>query len=639
MNQQIIKHFAFFSFCYLMIFRVAAQCPLMEGAMINSCGANEGPNEFIVFSTTRPNPVSAYNFYYSLNNQPSSNPTKTLAGASVSNKSGTGTITSLCCKIKNVTSPTAFIPANSKVIFIPSNFDWQYNISSLCSGDTIYVAFINTSIAPTNWDVAGNLGNFPATRYLQIVDIINNCLSLPVSYDQSIWSANLDGNAVLWNSAGSPTGFNNGCDFGPSGPSISFTNSTICLGTSSTSIPFTITGCPDKYSINWNASSVTAGFSNITNASLPTSSSFILNIPPTAVAGNYSANLTIQNSLSNVTSTFPLMITITDRPTIVAPSNKTVCNGIVLSATNFMSSTSGATYSWTNDNTSIGLSASGNGSVPAFTAVNTGAIPQTANVFVTADVNGCSGTPVSYTITVNSNTTPLFTQIESVCTGTSFNLPAISNNGIVGSWDPAINNNTTTTYTFTPDPTMGNCVLPVTMTVEVHDINADAGVDNIVTAYVPYQLQGSGGAANLQYTWVPSSALNNPTVPNPIAVLNSDTKFYLTVSDGSGCKGYDSVMIRVYRDSGFYVPSAFTPNGDGLNDVVKVIPVSISKIEYFRIFNRYGNLVFETSDISKGWDGNYKNKKQDTGSYIFIVKGISITGTPVVRKGTLLLIN
>ena len=66
---------------------------------------------------------------------------------------------------------------------------------------------------------------------------------------------------------------------------------------------------------------------------------------------------------------------------------------------------------------------------------------------------------------------------------------------------------------------------------------------------------------------------------------------------------------------------------------------SISKIEYFRIFNRYGNLVFETSDISKGWDGNYKNKKQDTGSYIFIVKGISITGTPVVRKGTLLLIN
>jgi hypothetical protein len=249
MNQQIIKHFAFFSFCYLMIFRVAAQCPLMEGAMINSCGANEGPNEFIVFSTTRPNPVSAYNFYYSLNNQPSSNPTKTLAGASVSNKSGTGTITSLCCKIKNVTSPTAFIPANSKVIFIPSNFDWQYNISSLCSGDTIYVAFINTSIAPTNWDVAGNLGNFPATRYLQIVDIINNCLSLPVSYDQSIWSANLDGNAALWNSAGSPTGFNNGCDFGPSGPSISFTNSTICLGTSSTSIPFTITGCPDKYSL------------------------------------------------------------------------------------------------------------------------------------------------------------------------------------------------------------------------------------------------------------------------------------------------------------------------------------------------------------------------------------------------------
>ncbi len=639
MNQQILKHFAINVFCSLLAFNISAQCPVMEGAMINSCGVNEGPNEFIIFTTARPNPVSAYNFYYSISNQPSSNPTKTLAGASASVKSGTGIINSLCCKIKNITSPAAFIPANSKVIFIPSDFDWQYNISSLCSGDTIYVAFINTSTTPTNWSVAGNLGNYPNTRYLQVVDVINNCESTPRSYDQSIWPANLDGNAVLWNNAGDPTGFNNGCDFGPSGPTIGFTNPTVCLGTTSVTIPFTINGCPDKYSITWNASSLSAGFSNVINTPIPSSSSFNFNIPSIAAAGTYSADVTIQNSLSNVSGTFPMTITITPRPNIIMPVNKIVCNGVLISSTNFMSSSSGVIYSWTNDNTSIGLSASGNGSVPAFTAINNGTLPQIATINVTAEVNGCSGTPNSYTIIVNPNTNAVFTQLPSVCAGKNFTLPSTSDNGVTGKWTPAINNLVTTTYTFTPDTTMGNCISPTTMTVEIHEISADAGKDDIVTAYVPYQLQGSGGAANLQYSWVPSSALNNPYIPNPIAVMQSDTKFYLTVSDGSGCVGYDSVMIRVYRDSGFYVPNAFTPNGDGLNDVIKVIPVSISKIDYFRIFNRYGNMVFETTDISKGWDGYYKNKKQDTGTYIFIVKGTSITGTPVISKGSVLLIN
>lgn len=606
--------------------------------MINSCGVDEGPNEFIIFTTTRANPVSAYNFYYSTSSQPSSNPTKTLAGASTSVKSGTGTFSSLCCTIKTLTSPTAFIPANSKVIFIPSNFDWQYNISSLCSGDTIYIAYINTSISPSNWSVSGNLGNYPATRYLQVVDVLNNCESDPRSYDQSIWPENIDGNAVSWDNAGDPTGFNNGCDFGASGPAISFSNPSVCLGTPIANIPFTVSSCPDQYTIIWDAASISAGFTNITNTPLPVSSSFNVVIPSTATIGTYAAALTITNSVSGVDSTIPLTISIVGQPDFTVPANKTICSRDFVTSESFVSTTPNVTFSWTNDNTSIGLSASGIGSVPAFIAVNNSTSPQIANIVVTPSVNTCLGTAQTYSITVNPKIKPTFLPVGPICKGENFSLPAISNDGITGQWSPSINELVTTTYTFIPDPSSSSCFLPTTMTVEIHDIQADAGMDDNATYNSPYQLIGTGGAGNY-YSWSPSSVLNNANISNPIAILEEDTKFYLTVSDAAGCSAIDSVFIEVYQDSGFYVPSAFTPNGDGLNDVLKIVPISIFKIEYFRIYNRFGNIVFETADLAKGWDGYYRNKKQHTDTYIYVVKGVKRNGSSTIFKGNVLLIN
>ena len=639
MNQQSLKPLLSIVMSFLLCFHVTAQCPIMDGSMINSCGVDEGPNEFIIFTTTRSNPVSAYNFYYSTSSQPSSNPTKTLAGASASIKSGTGTFSSLCCTIKPITNPSAFIPANSKVIFIPNNFDWHYNISSLCSGDTIYIAYINTSISPSNWSVSGNLGNYPATRYLQMVDVLNNCESDPRSYDQSIWPVNLDGNAVSWNNVGDPTGFNNGCDFGASGPTIDFTNPSVCLGATSANIPYTLSGCPNQYSIIWDAASISAGFSNSSSASLPISSSFNIVIPSTATIGNYSADVTITNTVSGADSTVPLTISIVGQPDFTIPANKVICSRDFVTSESFTSSTPNVTFSWTNDNTTIGLSASGIGAVPAFIAVNNGSTPQIANIVVTPSVNTCLGTAQSYTITVNPKITPTFLQVAPICKGENFTLPITSNEAVSGLWSPTINNIATTTYTFTPSATAGSCFIPATMTVEVHDIQADAGQDDNASYNSPYQLLGTGGAGNYFYSWSPSSVLNNASIPNPVAVLDEDTKFYLTVSDGTGCSAIDSVFIKVYQDSGFYVPSAFTPNGDGLNEILKIVPISISKIEYFRIFNRFGNMVFETNDISKGWGGYYKNKRQNSDTYVYVIKAFKRDGSPVLYKGSFLLIN
>ncbi|MGC8000615.1 gliding motility-associated C-terminal domain-containing protein, partial [Salmonella enterica] len=82
---------------------------------------------------------------------------------------------------------------------------------------------------------------------------------------------------------------------------------------------------------------------------------------------------------------------------------------------------------------------------------------------------------------------------------------------------------------------------------------------------------------------------------SPTVYLANDARFFLKVTDIAGCVGYDTVYVQVYQGPDYLVPNAFTPNGDGLNDVFRAIPVGMTTPEYFRIFNRYGQVVFETN--------------------------------------------
>jgi len=642
MYYKIIERAILSSIFYFIVSSSIAQCPVLDGAMVNSCGTNEGANEFAIFTTSRSNPVSAYNVYYGQSNPPNSSGNKVLPGAAASTKTGPGVVNSLCCKIKEITAPTDFIPANSRVVFIPSAFDCVYNISSLCIGDTIYVVYIDATNPLSNWTVTGggNIANYPSSRYLQVVDILNNCPSDVRSYDSSIWPSNSDGNTVTWDDRGNAIGINNGCDFGPSAPAISISNPSVCIGTPSINLPFTIVGCPDKFSLTWDAAALAAGFINLPISLIPPSPINIA-IPVTATAGIYLANLYIENSLSGNNASQLFTITIANKPVAVLPINinTIVCNNETVNPTSFSSIPAGAVFTWTNSNTTIGLSGAGTGYISSFVATNTSASPQVSTILVTPNINGCVGLPNSYSITVNPSIFPLFTQPSTICYGNTFTLPSVSTNGISGLWSPSINDTYTTTYTFIPSSNQGACIVPTILTVNVHKIIADAGIDQNVAIGNPYQLNGSGGISNLQYSWTPAIGLNNPNISNPIAILNFDTRFYLLVSDSAGCEGRDSVFIRVYKDIGFYVPKAFTPNGDGINDIFRPIPVSISSIEYFRIFNRFGNKVFETTNVYMGWDGRFNNNKQNTDTYIYIIKGTTLDGKEVVLKGSFLLIN
>jgi gliding motility-associated-like protein len=100
----------------------------------------------------------------------------------------------------------------------------------------------------------------------------------------------------------------------------------------------------------------------------------------------------------------------------------------------------------------------------------------------------------------------------------------------------------------------------------------------------------------------------------------------------------DTLLVLVAPKADIQVPTAFTPNGDGLNDFLKPILIGINELRYFRIYNRWGVPVYHSTESKRGWDGTYKGTQQSTQSYVWMTEGISIIGEIIRKKGTVVLI-
>lgn len=199
--------------------------------------------------------------------------------------------------------------------------------------------------------------------------------------------------------------------------------------------------------------------------------------------------------------------------------------------------------------------------------------------------------------------------------------------------DPIASPVSTTSYVVGVFDNKG-CPKPAYDTVLVEvvpPVKAYAGNDTAVVIGQPLQLDASGGQ---QFQWIPSDFLSNASISNPIARLNSDIQYIVKVSTRGGCFAYDTLNVKVYKTPPeIFVPTAFTPNGDGLNDNLIPIPVGIVSIEYFRVYNRFGELVFSTSSIGKGWNGVYKGRDQGNESFVWQVLGKDYLGRPLYKKG------
>jgi len=170
--------------------------------------------------------------------------------------------------------------------------------------------------------------------------------------------------------------------------------------------------------------------------------------------------------------------------------------------------------------------------------------------------------------------------------------------------------------------------------IRIFGTKANAGNDTLIAAGIPFQLQGSGGVT---YQWNPPFGLNDPTLVNPTATIDRDMEYILTASSPAGCSSTDTVRIRVFNGVHIYVPTAFTPNGDGQNDILRAIPIGLI-FKYLRIYDRWGNLVFQTTDHRQGWDGSFLGKPMPTGTFAWSVSASTSDGKVINRHGTLQLI-
>ena len=201
---------------------------------------------------------------------------------------------------------------------------------------------------------------------------------------------------------------------------------------------------------------------------------------------------------------------------------------------------------------------------------------------------------------------------------------------------------TTTNYILTVTDVLG-CPKPGYDTVRVTvlpKIQATAGRDTMIVFGQPLQLNASGGE---NYVWTPTTFLSNGSISNPISRITNNNidsiRYKVYVTNLLGCLDSATVLVKIFRTSPqIFVPTGFTPNGDGLNDFLKPIAVGVERIEYFSVYNRWGQLVFKTTINGKGWDGQIDGKPQTSNTFVWMVKAIDYTGKPIFQKGTATLI-
>jgi len=142
------------------------------------------------------------------------------------------------------------------------------------------------------------------------------------------------------------------------------------------------------------------------------------------------------------------------------------------------------------------------------------------------------------------------------------------------------------------------------------------------------------------YLWNPSSTLNNPFAQNPIATPLESTTYHLQISDGE-CVFFDSTRVQIVDfvcgPPIIYVPNAFTPNSDAKNEMLFVRGLNLTRV-HLEIYNRWGEMVFETNDQSKGWDGSYKGKACDPAVFVYYLEADCGDGESYFEKGNITLI-
>ncbi|MBA3705494.1 MAG: gliding motility-associated C-terminal domain-containing protein, partial [Bacteroidetes bacterium] len=257
---------------------------------------------------------------------------------------------------------------------------------------------------------------------------------------------------------------------------------------------------------------------------------------------------------------------------------------------------------------------------------------------ISTTINGCKdtitlhlnlpGVPVS----INAN--------KNICLGNSTQLNATG--GFKYVWTPPLGLNNPNIANPIASPTV-----TTTYTVDISTVNnnGDTCIQRLSTTVFVFNPSlipliattdedtiGLGGSTIIhaitdttkKIIWTPADGLDNPSSFNPKATPTKTTTYTVTIIDSTGCTRSATVTIYVIsigcEEADVFVPNTFTPNGDGHNDILYVRSNSLTHL-YFAVYNRWGQMVFETTDINIGWDGIYKGMKADPAVFAWYLRG------------------
>ena len=407
---------------------------------------------------------------------------------------------------------------------------------------------------------------------------------------------------------------------------------------------------------------------------------------------NTTYSITVTDSVSGCFSMDSIQIVVNPIPTAMISGNDTICSG----ASTTLSASGGTSYQWSDGSTGSSITVSPLAdTVYSVTVTTSGCSDDTSMAVIvkpspTASISGenalCEGetdtlvasggdsyswntgssndtifiaplTSSSYSVMVTDSTTGC-TDVDSVfiavtllpvanivgdsgiCTGDLLTLTASGGSGF--QWSTGGTDSTVTvfissdsTITVTVTNSCGSGVDAVS--VNAYSLpDADAGEDTTIVLGGSVELNGSGGG---DYTWSPDDDLSCDDCDDPIASPAQSTLYTLTVTDNNGCSASDEVLVSIDFDVFLNLPNVFSPNGDGSNDMLLPFAKGVAQFRLI-IYDRWGEVVYESTNVNEGWDGSHKRngKMMNTAVFAYILEGTLVNGQTVYEKGNVTLL-
>jgi gliding motility-associated-like protein len=274
-----------------------------------------------------------------------------------------------------------------------------------------------------------------------------------------------------------------------------------------------------------------------------------------------------------------------------------------------------------------------------------------AGTYTATATNSSNGCTTTASVTVNASpgiTSFSVNTINANCASNDGSLTVTSVNG--GTAPYTYNGNASATISNLPSGQIlvtvqdaNGCTADSIFTIGLNGgFTIDAGNDTIIEAGVSVPINVNNIPAGSTVVWSPTAGLSCTNCANPTATPQVSTDYVITVTDSNGCTDSDTLRIAIlYRcigsESEIEIPNAFSPNGDGNHDVLYMEAEGITGIEW-KMYNKWGELVWETQSLGEGWDGKQNGKPLDAAVFVYYLKVTCATGEEFMLKGNVTLL-